>query len=75
MVGVKGAIGAIAPPKTYESNFIHDDAPPKSYASDFINHDFVHFGKQHSRYKAILPFIALYFIFILFNDDERQAGA
>jgi len=28
--------GAIAPPKTYESNIIH--------------HDFVQFGKQHSRY-------------------------
>jgi len=35
-----GAIGAIAPPKTYESNF-------------FL-HDFVQFGKQHMRYKAIL---------------------
>ena len=30
--------GTIASPKTYESNFIH--------------HDFVKFGKQHSRYKA-----------------------
>ena len=38
---IKGAIGAIDPPKTYESNFIH--------------YDFVQFGKQHSRYKAILP--------------------
>ena len=37
-----GRIGAIAPPKTYESNFIH--------------HNFVQFGKQPSRYKAILPF-------------------
>jgi len=38
-----GAIGAIAiaPPKTYESNFIH--------------HNFEQFGKQHSRYQAILP--------------------
>jgi len=32
----KKAIGDIAPPKTYESNFIH--------------HDFVEFGKQHSRF-------------------------
>jgi len=35
--------GAIAPPKkqkTHENNFIH--------------HDFVQFGKQHSRLKAIL---------------------
>jgi len=32
--------GAIAPAKTYESNFFH--------------HGFVQFGKQHSRYKAIL---------------------
>ena len=31
-----GTIGAIAPPKTYESSFIH--------------HDFVHFGKQYSWY-------------------------
>jgi len=35
------AIGAIAPSKSYESNFIH--------------HDFVQFGKQHSQFKAILP--------------------
>ena len=40
-----GSRGAIAPPKTYESNFIH--------------HDFVQFGKQHSRYKAILSSIVL----------------
>jgi len=32
----KKAIGAIAPLKTYESNF--------------IRHDFVQFGKQHSRF-------------------------
>jgi len=29
--------GAIAPPKTYESNDVH--------------HDFLQFGKQHSKYK------------------------
>ena len=41
-----GAIGAIAPPpKTNESNFIH--------------HDFVQFGKQHSRCKTILPSVVL----------------
>jgi len=40
-----GTIGEIAPPKTYESNF--------------IRHDFVQFGKQHSRYKAISPSIVL----------------
>jgi len=40
------AIGALTSfPKTYESNFIH--------------HDFVQFGKQHSRYKAILSSIVL----------------
>ena len=33
------AIGAIAPTKTYESNFIH--------------HDFVQFGKQHSQNKGL----------------------
>ena len=41
----KKAIGAIAPPKTYESNF--------------ILHDFVQFGKQNSQFKAILPSIVL----------------
>jgi len=39
------AIGAIAPPKTYESNFFH--------------HDFEQFGKPYSRYKAILLSIVL----------------
>jgi len=43
--GSRGAIGAIGPPKTYESNFIH--------------HDFVQFGKQHSRCKTIFPSIYL----------------
>jgi len=53
----RGAIGIIAPPKTYESIFIH--------------HNFVKFGKQHSRYKAILSSTVLsqrccevYFIFL-----------
>jgi len=41
----KKAIGAIAPPKTYESKFVH--------------HDFVQFGKQHSEFKAILSSIVL----------------
>jgi len=36
-----GAIVTIAPPKTYISNFVH--------------HDILQFGKQHSRYKTILP--------------------
>jgi len=40
-----GVIGAIAPLKTYESNFIH--------------HDFVQFREKHSRYQAILPSIIL----------------
>jgi len=40
-----GAIGAIAPPENYESNFIH--------------HDFVQFRKQHSRFKASLLSIVL----------------
>jgi len=35
------AVGSIAPPTTCESNFVH--------------HDFVQFGKEHSRYKVILP--------------------
>jgi len=29
-------------------------ASPKTCKSYFIHHDFVQFGKQHSRYKAIL---------------------
>jgi len=37
--------GAISPPKSCESNFIHNDL--------------VQFGKQHSRYKAILSSIVL----------------
>jgi len=37
--GYRGAIGAIAPQKSYANNFIH--------------HYFVQFGKQYSRYKAI----------------------
>jgi len=32
---------------------------PKTYESYFFRHDFVQFGKQHSRYKAILPSIVL----------------
>jgi len=43
--GSRGGIGAIAPPKTYESNFIHND--------------FAQFRKKHSRYKAILASIVL----------------
>jgi len=34
-----------------------DDCHPKTYESTFIHHDFVQFGKQHSRYKAILSSI------------------
>ena len=29
--------------------------PPKTCESNFSHHEFVQFGKQHSRYKAILP--------------------
>jgi len=41
--GSDPGVGAIGATKTYESNFIH--------------HDFLQFGKQHSRYKAILSSI------------------
>jgi len=41
----RGAIEAIASPKSYESNLIH--------------HNFVQFGNKHSRYKAILSSIDL----------------
>jgi len=34
------------------------DRPPKTYESNFI-HDFVQFGKQHARYNAILPSVVL----------------
>jgi len=40
-----GAIGAVSPLKTYKSNFFHND--------------FLQFGKQHSRYKAIFTSIVL----------------
>jgi len=30
------------------------NCPLKTFESNFIHHDFVHFGKQKSRYKAIL---------------------
>jgi len=40
-----GIHGAIAAPKTYESNFIH--------------HNFLQFGKLHLRHKAIFPSIVL----------------
>jgi len=55
-------VGAIAPPKTYESNF--------------CLHDFVQFGKQHWRHKAILPCIVLsqqcseaYFIYHSYSSE------
>ena len=34
-------------------------SPPKTYKSNFIQHDFVQFGKHHSRYKDILSSIVL----------------
>jgi len=33
--------------------------PPKIYESSFSHHDLLHFGEQHSPYKAILSSIAL----------------
>jgi len=33
--------------------------PPKTDGSYFIYHDFVHFGKQHSRQIAVLPSVVL----------------
>jgi len=37
-----------------------DRRPPrKTYESNFFHHDSVQFGKQHSRYESILPFIVL----------------
>jgi len=35
------------------------DLPPKTYENNFFLHDFVQFGKQHSRFEAILSFIVL----------------
>jgi len=35
------------------------DLPPKTYDSNLIHHDFEQFGKQHSRYEAILSSIVL----------------
>jgi len=34
-------------------------APHKIYESNFTHYDFVQFGKQHSRYQAIIPLIVL----------------
>ena len=34
-------------------------SPPTTYESNLIHHDFVEFGKQHSRYNAILSSIVL----------------
>ena len=34
-------------------------APPKAYESYFIHHDFIQFGKQHSRLEVIVPSIVL----------------
>jgi len=34
-----------------------ETVPPKTCKINFIHHDFVQFGKQHSRYKAILSSI------------------
>jgi len=36
-----------------------DDRPPKTIERNYIHHDFVQFGKQHSRHKAILSSIVL----------------
>jgi len=33
--------------------------PLKTYKSNVIHHEFVQFGKQHSRYKTIMPVIVL----------------
>jgi len=33
---------------------VGDHLPPKTYEINFIHHDFLQFGKEHSRYKAIL---------------------
>jgi len=35
------------------------DRPPKTYESNLFHQDFVQFGKQHSRYKAIKTSIVL----------------
>ena len=34
-------------------------SPPKTYESNCFHHNFVQFGKQHSRFKAILSSIVL----------------
>jgi len=36
-----------------------DERPPKTIESAYSLHDFVQFGTQHSRYKAILSSIVL----------------
>jgi len=36
-----------------------DALPPETYESNLFHHDFEQFGKQHSRYRDILPSIIL----------------
>jgi len=35
------------------------DSPPKTCECNFIHHHFEQFGRQHSRYQAILPLFVL----------------
>ena len=52
-------------------------APPKTYMSNYVNHDILQFGKQHSRYKTILPSTDLsqQCLFIYFTTILLQAVA
>ena len=57
----KNALISLPPldPCMLMSGSLRADRPHKTYESNFMHHDFAQFGKQHSRYKAILPSIVL----------------
>jgi len=40
---------------THKDGFKEGRSPPKTCESNFVHHDFIQFGKQHLRYKAIFP--------------------
>ena len=53
---------SFAPPLAQTSIYATGDwaiAHAKTYENNFIHHDFAQFGKQHTRYQAILPSIIL----------------
>jgi len=48
------------------------DRPPKTSENNFIHHDFLQFGKQHSRYKAILSSIVFHSSVVKYTSSILQ---